>query len=83
MKTHELKTWKLYFERVLNSTKTFEIRKNDRDYQAGDIVLLQEYNPATDSYSGRELKFQIGYIFNNEDFGIQKGYCVFSLLSKP
>ena len=83
MKTHRLKTWPIYFERVLNGTKTFEIRKNDRDFQAGDLVRLLEFSPDDNiGYTGRELSFQIGYVFNNEDFGIQKGYCVFSLLSE-
>lgn len=41
---HELKTWPYYFEEVWNGTKTFEVRKNDRDFRVGDTLILQEYD---------------------------------------
>jgi ASC-1-like (ASCH) protein len=41
---HRLKTWPEYFEALLSGKKTFEIRKNDRDYQVNDLLLLQKYN---------------------------------------
>jgi hypothetical protein len=42
---HELKIWPQYFEPVAQGLKTFEVRKNDRAYQAGDTVVLREWNP--------------------------------------
>jgi hypothetical protein len=36
--THELKTLPQYFERVLDGSKTFETRKNDRGFQKDDTV---------------------------------------------
>lgn len=42
---HELKVNTEYYHRLANGTKTFEIRKNDRDYQVGDTLLLREYLP--------------------------------------
>lgn len=42
---HELKTWPQYFCRVEDGSKTFEVRKNDRGYQPGDIVVLREWDP--------------------------------------
>lgn len=65
MRTHELKTWPRYFERVKNGTKTFEVRNNDRDFQAGDRVVLKEFDPnkpAHEAYTGRNLEFSIGYV---------------------
>lgn len=68
---HELKIWPMYYERVRNGSKTFEIRENDRGFQSGDTVTLREFNPesinsATDSPKGYTdsppLKFKIGYI---------------------
>lgn len=44
MKTHYLTTLINDYERCLNGSKNFEIRSNDRDFQTGDEVLLQEYN---------------------------------------
>lgn len=80
MKVHELKVWPEYFEELLKGNKTFEIRKNDRDYKIGDIILLQEYDPNKSyvchicdchKYTGRELKYKVTYI---TDFGLQENF---------
>lgn len=77
MKTHELKTVQPYFERCWLQSKTFEVRKNDRDFQNGDTVYLKEYDPETDTYSGREIRCKIIYVLH--DFhALEKGYVVFS-----
>lgn len=38
MKLHELKIRREYAKAKLKGIKSFEIRKNDRDYQVGDLV---------------------------------------------
>lgn len=43
MKIHELKLDIKYFDEVKNGHKNFEIRKNDRDYQIGDVLELKAY----------------------------------------
>lgn len=43
MKIHELKLDIKYFDEVKNGNKCFEIRKNDRDYQIGDVLELKAY----------------------------------------
>lgn len=40
MKIHELKLDIKYFKDVLEQKKTFEIRKNDRDFKLGDVLAL-------------------------------------------
>lgn len=81
---HDLKTLPPYFIAVLDGRKTFEIRKDDRGYQAGDTVTLHEYDPKSrtslpieDRYTGRAETFEIGYVTAYEQ---QPGYVVFSLL---
>ncbi|MBC9809525.1 DUF3850 domain-containing protein [Carnobacterium maltaromaticum] len=44
--------------------KTFEIRKNNRDFQVGDRVLLKEY--VNGEYTGRSIMFKITYLTNYE-----------------
>lgn len=51
---HELKILPQYFEAVQSGLKTFEIRKNDRDYKVGDTLVLKEYN--NEAYTGREIR---------------------------
>lgn len=41
--THHLKTKPEYFQAVINGKKPFEIRNNDRNFQTGDKVILEEY----------------------------------------
>ena len=79
MKVHILKTWPVYFERVDSGDKTFEVRKNDRDFQTGDEVLLKEYDPVKQEYTFRQILFTISYILYGGDFGIENGYCVLGL----
>lgn len=73
---HELKIQSQYFERVLNGSKTFEVRFDDRGFQAGDRVLLREISEF-DGYTDRQMEFAIGYVTNFEQ---KPGWVVFSLL---
>lgn len=77
MKTHRLKTTQPYFEGCWQQSKTFDVRKNDRDFQEGDTVYLQEYNAETHAYSGKQLRCTILYVLR-EYPAIEKGYVVFS-----
>jgi hypothetical protein len=54
-KTHELKTIDPYFQALLDGDKTYEFRRKDRPYEVGDRLVLKEYDPITDTYSGREV----------------------------
>ena len=54
--THEIKCHPKYFKRICNGSKPFEIRKNDRYYQVGDRLIINEYDP------------EIGYS-DNIDYG--------------
>lgn len=82
-KLHKLKCWPEYFVEVLIGRKTFEIRKNDRDFKQGDILFLQEWNPLIGAYTGRSITKLAGFIMysDNKDFGsVADGYCCISLL---
>lgn len=78
-KHHDLKCYPQHFQPVFDRTKTFEIRKNDRDFQVGDTVTLHEYEyDHGDKYTGRTISAYIGHI---NDFAQSPGYVVFSLLN--
>lgn len=78
--THALKTWPEYYREVVNGNKTFELRKDDRDFKSGDTVILQGYDPEVRKYTGEETKFKIGFVYRGSEFGLKKGHCIFSLL---
>jgi ASC-1-like (ASCH) protein len=72
---HALKIERVYLQRIISGEKTFEIRKNDRDYQAGDTVCF------SDKPAQKGEKFwcaDIGYVSHYEQ---KEGYVVFSLLN--
>lgn len=43
--THDLKTLPEYYKDVASGLKTFELRRNDRNFQVGDTLLLREFVP--------------------------------------
>jgi hypothetical protein len=77
--THELKTWHPYYDALMREEKTFEARKDDRNFQVGDILLLQEYLPNLESYSGNVCYRKITFILSGGSFGIEPGYVVMSI----
>lgn len=78
---HDVKCWPVYFARVLDGSKTFEIRKDDRGYQQGDRLILREYDPDTTTYTGRLVLAEIGYVLRDYCAAISDlaGHVVFSL----
>jgi len=79
MKTHSLKTWPEYFNEVFLDHKHFEVRKNDRDFKIGDIVILKEWNNEEQAYTGREIARIVQYVLHGGQFGIEDGFCVMSI----
>lgn len=75
---HQLKIDPVYFNRVLQNEKTAEIRKNDRDFQTGDFISLNEYDREEEKYSGNQIDIQITHIVHGGQFGIEKGFCLLS-----
>jgi hypothetical protein len=76
---HQLKIIPPYYDRVLLNEKTFEVRKNDRDFQVNDQLELREFDPVKNEYTGRMLIKTISYVLNGGQFGIEAGYCVLGL----
>ena len=77
MKTHILKTVNPYFDKIWTIHKLFEVRKNDRDFQTGDELILQEFDPQQ-GYLGREIRVKVNYILHDHD-GLRPGYVVMQL----
>jgi hypothetical protein len=58
---HDLKCWPEFFKHLWSGEKTFEIRKDDRGYQAGDTLTLREWTERH-GYSGRWIKYDVPFL---------------------
>lgn len=76
---HELKTWPRYFQAIKDGIKNFEIRENDRDFKVGDTLVLKEYSPTINKFTGRKVTRQVSCILHGGQFGLAKGYCIMGL----
>jgi len=72
---HAIKILPVYYDAVVSNIKHFELRKDDRDYQVGDYIVLKEWSNG--EYTGRETGFKIEYILRNcPEYGLMDGYCI-------
>lgn len=72
---HELKCWPVFFQSVADRVKNFELRKNDRNFKVGDIIVLMEYEPIRERWTGRSRTRKVKSILQNF-YGLKKGYCI-------
>lgn len=79
---HRLKTLQPYFDDVKSGKKSFEIRVNDRDYQVGDMLILEEYDNTdfTTGYTGQVIIKSVTYVLMDcSQYGLKDGYCILGL----
>ena len=77
---HTLKTWPVYYWDVVVGAKTFEIRRNDRNFKVGDELVLREYDPDKEVYTGEEIIVYVDYIVSTDGLpGISEGLCAMSI----
>lgn len=76
---HDLKTWPSAFVAVRDGLKPWELRKNDRGYQVGDLLRLREWCPDLEDYSGAVELRLVTWILEGPAFGLPEGYVIMSL----
>jgi hypothetical protein len=85
---HRLKTWARYYDAVADGRKPFEVRRNDRAFQRGDLVELikvqdesPHYNctPPDQRFAEITVRKRITYLLQGGQFGIEPGFCVLGL----
>jgi len=50
------KVWPEFFEKIRSGEKKFELRLADFEVKAGDMLVLEEYDPKSGKYTGRKLE---------------------------
>ena len=75
---HAVKEWPVHFNDVISGRKTFEVRKNDRNYAVGDLIALNEYDTEKERYTGNSCLCYIDYILNDNAY-CKEGYIIMSI----
>lgn len=76
---HELKTLYSFFYDVRSGTKNFEVRKNDRNFQVGDFLLLRCHDSNGEPIRTEPCMCLVTYLLPGGQFGIEEGYCVMGI----
>lgn len=91
MTTHELKTLPVYWDAIARGEKTFEVRRDDRGFQKGDVLKLcrmaeEPIGPPSrverDLSNGSPryvIKARIAYVLTGGQLGIEPGYVVMAM----
>ncbi|WP_148716827.1 DUF3850 domain-containing protein [Chitinolyticbacter meiyuanensis] len=75
MKTHDLKIRPVWFRLQREGLKPFEVRRDDRDFQVGDRLLLREITEGLmPEYTGQTLLVEVTCALDDSVPGIQRGY---------
>lgn len=80
---HELKILSSFVRPILNGSKTFEIRENDRGFQKGDRVQFKVVSDdwtrknSSTVYELEHKVFEITYVING--WGLKNGFVVFGI----
>ncbi len=72
---HEMKVGPESFEDVKSGKVNFDIRKNDRNYKAGDVLIFSEYGPDGKGLTGEQIEKTICNIIQHKK-GLCKGFVV-------
>ena len=77
-KVHDLKIRPEFFSSLEDGVKLFEIRKNDRGFQVGDVLRLREWEPDGDAgdYTGNIAIADVIYMTS---FGCAESYVCMQL----
>ena len=74
---HKLKLNFCYYDDSASGIKAFEIRKNDRNYQVGDVLELREWVwsglEGKGAYTGNAHRKVITYILDDAEY-LRDGY---------
>lgn len=69
---HELKCEPAYYTQVRDGSKPFELRKDDRGYKRGDLLILREWDPEPGMYTNYVTVAIVTCVIRGE--WLQEGY---------
>ncbi|WP_162806722.1 DUF3850 domain-containing protein [Sphingosinicella terrae] len=87
---HELKCWPKFFGPIIEGRKRHDLRRaGDRDFRIGDRMVLREFCPQSEEYTGRSQTVEISYITSAKepcalsDQALHGDFCILSIMLVP
>lgn len=77
-KVHNLKIETQFFKDVNSGLRQFEVRKNDRNFEVGDTLILEEFDPNTNKYLRGWIPKLITHKLDDTRF-VKEGFIILSL----
>lgn len=75
-KIHKLKIQPKFLNEIKTKKKTFELRKNDRNFQLGDMLMLVSFK--NNEFQEDGIMTEVVYVLNNFG-GLQEGYVILGI----
>lgn len=76
---HQLKIESQFYNDIETAGKRFEVRRDDREYRVGDVLVLRECNSG--KLTGRIVYALVTYIHRNDLYYtfLIDGYCILGI----
>lgn len=72
MTEHDLKIWPEYFSQMIQGRR-WELRRNDRDYKTGDMIVLRKWSPEVKKYEDGTLRYKVTAVVDLQEFFHEMG----------
>lgn len=84
MAIHDLKVYPPHFDALKSGEKPFEVRRDDRGFQKGDVLVLHHFDPLGErGVDDPPLVRLVSYVLRGGQFGIEPGFVVMGLGDPP
>lgn len=81
---HRLKIWEAMYHDVRSGDKPFELRKNDRGYQKGDVLVLEAFDSRQRVYLDHKthppIYVEVTYVLSGSMFGLHDNYVCMGII---
>lgn len=86
MTKHEVKSWPDYFATLKSGARNFDLRRADRHYKVGDLMIISEFDDRLGKFTGEKLERKITFVLEGVGsgaitpmHGLQRGYVILAL----
>jgi hypothetical protein len=76
LRYHELKCWPKPYSELVSGHKGYEIRRHDRNYQVGHMMLIREWDPDREQYTGQYSTWIVQHLTPGGEWGLPQDLCI-------